>query len=115
MIHNKLQLNDDKMELMLAIPKKFYNHPTLPPSMQINQINISFSPSVRSLSVIFGQTLSFKQHVLNSCGVAYLELCRISTICHYLSVDATKTLICVYVLSRIDYCNLFLLESQSTC
>ena len=38
-------------------------------------------------------------------GVAYLELGRIKTTRHYLSVDATKTLICVFVLSRIDYCN----------
>ena len=115
MIHNKLQLSDDKMELMLATPKKFHNHPSLLPSRQINRVDISFSPSVRSFCVVLNQTLSFKQHVLNICRVAYLELRRISTICHYLSADATRTLICAFVLSRIDYCNLFLLESQSTC
>ena len=90
---------------MLATPKRFHNHPSLPP-MQISQVDISFSPSVRSLGVVFDQTLSFKQHVLSICRVAYLGLCRISTIRHYLSVDATKILICAaFVLSRIDYCN----------
>ena len=93
MIHNKLQLNDDKTKLMLATPEKFHNHPSLPPSMQINQVDISFSPSVRSLGVVLDQTWSFKQQVCNICRVAYLELRRISTIRHYLSVDATKTLI----------------------
>ena len=73
--------------------------------MQINRVDISFSPSVRSLGVVLVQTLSFKQHVLNICIVAYLELHRISTIHHYLSVDVTKILICAFVLSRIDYCN----------
>ena len=94
MIHNKLQLNDDKTELMLTTPKKFHIYPSLPPSMQINRVNICFSPSVHSLGVILDQTLSFKQHVLSSCTVSYLELRRISTIRHYLSVDAAKTLIC---------------------
>ena len=89
---------------MLATPKRFHNHPSLPP-MQISQVDISFSPSVRSLGVVFDQTLSFKQHVLNICRLAYLELRRNSTIHRYLSVDATKTLICAFVLSRIDYCN----------
>ena len=93
---------------MLATPKKFHNHPSLPPPMRINQVDISFSPSVRSLGVALDQTLSFKQHVLSICRVAYLELRRISTICHYLSVDATKTLICAFVLSRIEYCNFLL-------
>ena len=49
MIYNKLQLNDDKTELMLAPPGTFHNHPSHPPSTQINQVDISFSPSVRSL------------------------------------------------------------------
>ena len=108
MIYNKLRLNDDKTELMLATPKRFHNHSSLPPSMQCSQVDISFSPSVRSLGVVLVQTLSFKQHVLNICIVAYLELHRISTIHHYLSVDATKTLICAFVLSRIEYCNFLL-------
>ena len=105
MIHNKLELNDVKTVLMLATLKKFHKHPSLPPSMQINQVNVPFSPSVRSLGVVLDQTLSFKQHVLSICRVAYLELRRISTIRQYLSVDATKTLICAFVFSRIDYCN----------
>ena len=100
---------------MLATPKKFHNHPSLPPPMRINQVDISFSPSVRSLGVVLDQTLSFKQHVLSICRVACLELRRIGTIRQYLSVDATQTLIFAFVLSRIDYCNPLLLESQSTC
>ena len=66
--------------------------------MQINQVDISFSPSVRSLGVVLDQTWSFKQQVCNICRVAYLELRIISTIRHYLSVDAAKILICAFVL-----------------
>ena len=47
----------------------------------------------------------FQAECLEFCRVACFELRRISTIRHYLSIDATKTLICAFVLSRIDYCN----------
>ena len=102
---NKLQLNDDKTELMLACPKKLLQHPSLPDSVLINNIPVSFSSSVRSLGVILDQSLSFQQQISNICKVAYLELRRISSIRHYLTADATKTLVCAFVLSRVDYCN----------
>ena len=38
-------------------------------------------------------------------SVNYLELRRISSIKHVLTVDATKTLVTSLVLSRLDYCN----------
>ena len=76
--------------------------------MQIYQVDISFYMSVRNLSVILDQTLSFKQHVLNVCSIGYLELSRIRTIPHYLSVHATKTLVCAFVLSRIEYYSIML-------
>ena len=49
--------------------------------------------------------ISFQQHVSRTCQICYFELCRINSICHYLSQDALKTLISAFVLSRIDYCN----------
>ena len=39
------------------------------------------------------------------CQSAYLEHCRISSIRHVLTVDATKTLVTFLVLSCLDYCN----------
>ena len=115
MIHNKLQLNDDKPELVLATPREFHNHPSFPPSTQISHVDIFFSPSVRTLGVVLDQTLSFKQHVSSICRISYLELRRISTIRHYLSDDATKTLISAFVLQESITVTLFLLESPNTC
>ena len=82
--------------------------------MQINNVDISFSPSVRSLGVILDQTLSFKQHVSSICRVAYLELRRISTIRHYLyrCNQNSHLSFCAFVLSRIDYCNSLLAGIQ---
>ena len=46
-----------------------------------------------------------KEHINFICKTAFLEIRRISTIRHYLTDDATKTLVVSLVLSRIDYCN----------
>ena len=42
------------------------------------------------------------------CCICFQELHRISAICHYLSEDVTKKLLCVFVLSSLFYCNLLL-------
>ena len=46
-----------------------------------------------------------ENHVTNICRSAYIEIRRISNIRHYLTTDATKTLLCAFVLSKLDYCN----------
>ena len=52
----------------------------------------------------FYEKLSVKQ-VSKTYRSAYLELRRISSIRHVLTVDATKILVTSLVLSRLDYCN----------
>ena len=46
--------------------------------------------------------------VVNLIRTANFELRRINSIRHYLSVQATKTLVSAFVLSRLDFCNSFL-------
>ena len=38
------------------------------------------------------------------CDV-YIDILRISSIRHLLSIDATKTMLCAFVLPKLDYCN----------
>lgn len=54
--------------------------------------------------------LSMKQHVTKVCQLAYIELRRITAIRPFLTENATKTLVCSYILSRLDYCNCVLLN-----
>ena len=42
MTQNKLQLNDEKTELLLACPKKFLNHPSLPTVLEISNTTVPF-------------------------------------------------------------------------
>ena len=53
-------------------------------------------------------SLTVHQQVTNACTAAYIELRQISLFCQYLTVDAIKTLISAFVLSRLDYCNALL-------
>ena len=90
MTQKKLQLNEEKTEALLIDPQ---NSPNLPLSITIGQNNICFSTSVRNLGVIFDDKLSVKQQVSKICQSAYLELHKISSIRHVLTVDATKPLV----------------------
>jgi hypothetical protein len=69
---------------------------------------------VRNLGVTLDQTLSFKKYVSSICRTCYLELRRISSVRHLLSEEATKTLVCSFVLSRLDYCNSLLAGSHQS-
>ena len=105
MTQNKLQLKDEKTELLLACPKKFLDHPSLQTFLEIGNTTVPFSSSVHSLGVTLDPTLSFKQHISNVCRSAYLELRKISFVRHLLSAEATTTLVCAFIFSKLDYCN----------
>ena len=102
MTKNKLQLNVDKKETMLLNSTKL-KHPPAP--LLICQATISFSDSVRNLGFYLDKDSSMKEHINFVCKTAFLEIWRNSTIRHYLTNDATKTLVVSLVLSRIDYCD----------
>ena len=102
MITNKLQLNDDKTEIMFVTK---HSHLDLPSTISINDCSVSVSTSVCSLGIILDQSLSFEKPVSSICKAAYLKLRRINSVHHFLSTDATKSQICAFVLCRLDYCN----------
>ena len=78
-------------------------HPPAP--LSIYQAIISLSNSVRNLGFYLDKDLCMKVHINFICKTAFLDTRRISTIRHYLTDDATKTLVVSLVLSRIDYRN----------
>ena len=102
MTENKLQLNADKTETMLFNFSKL-KHPPAP--LSICQATVSLSDPVRNLGFYLDKDLTMKEHTKFMCKTAFLETRRISTIRHYFTFDATKTLVVSLVLLRIDYCN----------
>ena len=103
-------MNEDKTDVLVVTAKRIVNLQHLPEFMDINGTCIKLSPSVRYLGITLDSTLSLHQHVMNVCRVACLELRHIISIRNLLSVDAVKTLVCSFVLSRLDYCNSLLVD-----
>ena len=104
MSQNRLKLNDDKTEALQILPPLDRNF-QFPTSFPIGKSNIIFSDHVRDLGFLFDSDLTMKTHIIKICQSAYAEIRRISSIRHYLTQDAAKTLVCSSVLSRLDYCN----------
>ena len=111
---NKLQLNNDKTEMIFVGPNRLLSSEQIPASISLGDCTIKPSESVRNLGVTLDQTLSFKKYVSSVCRVCYLELRRISSVRHLLSEEATKTLVCAFILSRLDYCNSLLAGCPKT-
>lgn len=106
MTTNKLKLNDDKTEALLFSKKT--TSVSLPQSVHVGDVDISFAPSARNLGFMITSDMSLDKHVSTMCKSAYYELRKLSAIRHYLSTHTAVTLVCAFVLSRLDYCNALL-------
>ena len=74
---------------------------SIPESFDIGNGSVPFS----NTGVTLDCHLSLKTHVLNLVRTANFELRRISSIRRLLTTEATATLVSVFILSRLDYCN----------
>ena len=92
MFHNKLQMNDDKIEAIFFAQKGLATE-HLPKLIKINDTTITFVPMVRDLEITLDSSLSFNQQVMNFCRPAFYELRLINSIQKYLTINATKTIV----------------------
>ena len=105
---NKLKLSQDKTESLLiesnrtSLPN---SHPTFIHVDHVGNINIPFSFKAKILSVTLFANLSLEKHVTKVRKSVYIEIKRIRSIRHYLTIEATKNPVCAFVLSKLDYCN----------
>ena len=103
MTDNKLQLNNDKTELLIL---HAYHRPS--PSLDSVYADtelIKASESVRNIGVWFDKTLLMKKHVNSVCKTAFYQLRHLATIRRFLSYQHFEILIHAFVTSRLDYCN----------
>ena len=102
MLENKLN-NKKEAQLKCSSSKTF--SVCKPTTISSCGCEMSFSSSARMLGFYITDDMSVELHRKNVCWSAYSELCHISTVWHLLSIDSTKTLVFIFVLSRLDYCN----------
>ena len=104
MTHHRLQLNDDKTEVLVI---------TTPSSASKNSLtNVVIGDSIlqptaiaRNIGVMFESELSMKSQVSKLCKVAYFHLHRIRSVRDCLTQHATELLVHSFVISRLDYGN----------
>ena len=109
MTQHKLKLNDDKTEALLFHTKRsFTSDNPKPSSILVCSSTVPFSASARNLGFFLSDDMTVDAHVSHICRSAYTALRQISSIRQYLTLQATKTLVCSLVLSRLDYSNALL-------
>ena len=108
---NMLKLNDNKTNLMLVTSKRTKHLHNILTPITIGNAQIAFKQSVMNLSFILDCYLTMNAHVSNIAQTCYVELCRLASICRFLTSTATATLASAFVLSRIDYYNSLLFGS----
>ena len=105
MTHNKLKLNHDKTEALITPAPKISNSTSFLDSLVVGNSTVHFSQSAKNLGVTFEMHLTLAAHVVNLIWSVNFEPCRISSICYYLSLQATKTIVFTFILSQLDYCS----------
>ena len=98
MKQSKMKLNDDIKSNRTTFPN------AQPTSLRIGSAGCPFTTSARNFGFMISNNMSFDKHISNVCRSAYVEIRRISSIRQYLTVQATKTLVCAFVLAKLDYC-----------
>ena len=79
------------------------------PTIRVGQSDIPFSDRAKNLGVTHSpatcQWTSMLRMPANLHTLSFAVLITIGSIRHFLTVDAAETLVCAFVLSKLDYCN----------
>lgn len=98
--------HDDKTEALIISALRISNSTSSTNSLVVGNLTVrSFFQSAKNLGVTFEMHLTLAAHVVNLIWSANFEPCRISSICYYLSLQATKTIVFTFILSQLDYCS----------
>ena len=110
MVHNNLQLNDDKTKILVFHAK----HRPPPPlkSLQVATACVKPSDHARNIGVIFDSNLSLDRQISTIGKSAFYSIRSISTIRKFLSLETAKSLIHAFVTSKLDNCNALLYGLQ---
>jgi len=74
-------------------------------SLRIGDDTVSPADRIRILGVHMDQHLSITDHMTAVCTACNYHLCRLSSIRHYVTTEATKSPVNALVTSRMDFCN----------
>ena len=104
MDQNCLKLNNAKTELILFGSRQTLSK-YITNSININGHEVNRSGTIKYLGAWLDQELKIKQHIVNKCRTAMLNIQRIKHLRSLLTEDITQVLVLGLIISHVDYCN----------
>ena len=107
LLHNGLQLNpsNQQSEVILFTAARGRQFVDDVPSLQVSDVVIQPSATIKSLDVTLDRHLTFDQHVANVCKTCYFHIRVLHHVPQSLPDDVARIVACSTVGSRLDYCN----------
>ncbi|KAF7245550.1 hypothetical protein EYD10_08337 [Varanus komodoensis] len=99
---NKLKLNPDKTEILLAGGSGFREGEL---NLVLNRVALPLRDKVRSMGVLLDPELSLEAQLTAVARSAFFQLRLIHQLCPYLENDCLVTVTHMLVTSRLDFCN----------
>ena len=111
MVHNMLQLNQDKTEFyIIGTGKATKNLSNV--ILKLGDLSVEPSATIKNLGVVFDCTLNMSAHVSHLCKTINFHIRNLWRIRRFLSQEACHHAVRSLVLSRIDYANSLLLGAR---
>lgn len=102
---NGMLLNPDKSEVLLVATPANAAKFAKGTGVRVAGSNIAYSVTLKSLGVLFDQSLTFNQHVLSVVKTSNFHIRALRHIRPMLDCKIATTIACSIVGSRLDYCN----------
>ena len=99
---NRLKLSINKTDFILLGTRQQIEKAN---SVQLGGICIHSSTIVTCLLVLNDNELTFSAHIKRLTGRCFYQLHQLHTVHRALSVEAARTLLHAFVISRMNYCN----------
>ena len=113
MVCNKLKLNDAKSELLIIAPKQYHSKlftGRSAPVLRIGDATITPSAVVRNLGANLDSSIDMSKQCSAVTRSMYFHLRRIAKIRCHLDQQAAARAVQATVISRLDYCNIAMLQ-----
>ena len=107
MASNRLKLNPTKTDFMRCATHRRHHQLSRSP-LSFAGATVAPSLTVRNLGVVLDSEMSFAPHISQLVSRCFFQLRRIKTCVKALPVEAAKTAVNSFVVTRIDYCNCLL-------
>jgi len=104
---SRLRLNPTNTQIMWLGTSQQLDKITVR-DVQLLSTEVTVVDSARNFGVIIDSQLSLDAHVAAVCRSGYYQLRQVRPVTRSLSADAAKTLVQVFISSRLDYCNALL-------